>query len=708
MKRILIVSLGLLISGISFSQKQELTLEDAVLNQYRKFAPQHLFGFQWIPNSNDYTYLDGYVKLKKGDSEGKLESQLFTIQEINAIAKSNLNWFSGFQWVNDSIFSLTNGQKVYAINVNRKTAETLFAIDEKSENQTIDNQFSKIAFTVENNLFVQKKDKQIIAITNESNPGIVSGQTYARSEFGINGGIFWSPKGNFIAFAQKDETEVADYPILNINSTPGTLTSIKYPMTGQKSEKTKIGIYNFNTKSTLYIAPRGNSDDYLTNVTWSPDEQFILIAEVNRDQNKYALNKYNNKGEFIQTLFEESNDKWVEPENNAFFPSENSNNFVWISEKNGFNNLYYYDINGKLIRQLTNNNFVVKHILTSINDGKEIVFESTGENPLNNVFYAVNLKGKQRLLTVEEGTHSISFSSKNKYFFDEFSNHSTPSVSQVVTTKNNKKTILGEAKNPYQNIKMGTAEIGSITNNEGYRLYHRLIKPSNFDSTKQYPVLVYVYGGPHAQLVTNEWLDGASLWMYYLAEQGYLIYTIDNRGSNFRGFKFESGIHRQCGTIEMEDQIEGVNFLKSLPYVDTNRLAVHGWSYGGFMTTSLMLRKPGTFNVGVAGGPVTDWKYYEVMYGERYMDRPEQNPEGYANSSLMNHAKNLQGDLLLIHGTADDVVVLQHNYALVQKFVELGIQMDYFPYPMHKHNVYGKDRVHLIEKILNYVIEHNK
>jgi dipeptidyl-peptidase-4 len=270
------------------------------------------------------------------------------------------------------------------------------------------------------------------------------------------------------------------------------------------------------------------------------------------------------------------------------------------------------------------------------------------------------------------------------------------------------KKILLESKNKLSEYAIGNTEISSITGKDGTKLYTRLIKPSNFDPTKKYPVLVYVYGGPHAQMITNSWYDGSSLWMNWMAEQGYLVFTLDNRGSGERGFAFESGIHRQLGTLEMEDQLSGVEYLKSLPYADINRLAVHGWSFGGFMTTSLMLRQAGTFNVGVAGGPVIDWKFYEIMYGERYMDRPEENKEGYEANSLLNHASKLKGDLLLIHGTMDDVVVEQHNLAMVKKFVESGIQVDFFPYPMHKHNVSGKDRVHLMEKVLTYVIEHNK
>jgi dipeptidyl-peptidase-4 len=635
-------------------------------------------------------------------------TELITIEEVNKILNAKLNWFSGFEWKDKTTFYVNDGFKFYSFNTSSKTGKLLYDLGETAENTTFQSTKENIAYTIENNLFVYQADGKKIAITENTDKNIVSGQTYARSEFGINNGIFWSPKGTLLAFAQKDESEVADYPLLNINTTPGSLTSIKYPMAGQKSEKPRIGIYNFATKSTVFILPQGKTDDYLTNVAWTPDEKFIIIAEVNREQNHMWLNKYDAAtGKLIKTLFEEKNDKWIEPEHPVFFPSETSTNFAWISERDGFNNIYYYDIEGKLIKQLTSNKFVVRNILTSINKGSEIVFTSTGENPLNTLFYAVSISGKQRLLTPDQGTHTISISPDGKWIFDEYSNHSTPSKSLLLSNNGKKPIVLLEAANKLTEYAIGETEIGSIKNDGGTILYTRLIKPSNFDPTKKYPVMVYVYGGPHAQMVTNEWLDGSNLWMHWMAEQGYLVFTLDNRGSGERGFEFESVIHRQCGTAEMEDQLAGVKYLKSLPYVDGNRLAVHGWSYGGFMTTSLMLRNADVFKVGVAGGPVTDWKYYEAMYGERYMDKPEENLEGYKQASLMNHASKLKGDLLLIHGTVDDVVVLQHNYALVKKFVELGIQMDYFPYPMHKHNVYGKDRVHLMTKVLNYIIENN-
>jgi dipeptidyl-peptidase-4 len=479
-------------------------------------------------------------------------------------------------------------------------------------------------------------------------------------------------------------------------------------MAGQASEKPRVGIYNLKTKKTVFISPRSGSDSYLTNVTFTPSEKYLLVAEVNRDQNHMWLNLYDVKGTFIRTLWEEANDKWVEPEHPAFFPSKTSDNFIWISEKNGFNNLYYCDIKGENPRTITANKFVAKSILAANEDGTKIYYAATGPNPCNTLVYECDLQGNNRLLTAQEGTHRFVLAPKGAYYFDAYSSLEVANKEQIMTLNGKIAKPIHNAFDALMDYEIGTTEIGTLKANDGSALYYRMIRPSNFDPTKKYPVLVYVYGGPHAQMVTNSWLAGANLWMHWLANQGYIVFTLDNRGSAERGFEFESQIHRQLGTIEMEDQLTGASYLKSLAYVDANRLAVHGWSFGGFMTTSLMLRQAGVFNVGVAGGPVTDWKFYEIMYGERYMDRPEQNPDGYKNNALSNYTKNLKGNLLLIHGTVDDVVVMQHNEALLKSFIENGVQVDYFVYPMHPHNVSGKDRAHLMEKVLKYILEHNQ
>ena len=692
------------------AQQKELTLKDAVLNQYRAYYPDRVNGFQWIPNTDCYVFASrNYQTLYKSSVGGKKDTQWYTIQQVNEALGSQLSSFFGLEWKNENEFFISDGLNWYVFDTASGKGKMLHGLDESAEHTEFHQSTQNIAFTKGNNVYINTGDGLKLIVTDNADKNIVSGQSIARNEFGISKGMFWSPNGQHLAFYEKDESEVHDYPLLDINQTPGELVSIKYPMAGQKSEKPRVGIFHLATKQTVFISPRGASDDYLTNLAFTPDNNFVVIAEVNRAQDHMWLNVYEVKsGKFVRTLLEETNDRWVEPEHPAFFPNEKSNNFIWISEKDGFNNLYYYDFTGKLIRQLTTNKFVTKNILEAKNTGKLIYFSATGPNPLNTLVYSVDLNGVQKQVTKEEGTHEVSISTDGRFIYDGFSSRTMPFKAEILTANGKKGKFLISSSDKLSDLKIGTAEISTLTAKDGSILYTRLIKPSNFDPKKKYPVLVYVYGGPHAQLITNSWLDGANLWMYWMAEQGYLVYTLDGRGSAERGFEFESQIHRRLGTVEMEDQLTGVDYLKSLPYVDANRLAVHGWSFGGFMTTSLMLRHPDVFQVGVAGGPVTDWKYYEIMYGERYMDRPEENPKGYEESCLLTHAGNLKGDLLLIHGTVDDVVVLQHNYALVKKFVELGIQMDFFPYPMHKHNVSGKDRVHLMENILTYVLENNK
>ncbi|MBF6642251.1 DPP IV N-terminal domain-containing protein [Flavobacterium sp. J49] len=710
MNKKIILFVSLFVAFTTQAQLKKLTLEESVLQQGRAFRADGLTGFQWIPNTNKYVfYTDSWTKMKSASTTNDTAAELVTLADINSALGTKLKNFFGLQWIDANTVMVTENGKYYSYNLTTKTGKLTLQAPETAENTTFDSNKVNLAFTEENNLFFLNSKGEKISVTNETNKGIVSGQSIARNEFGISNGIFWSPKASYLAFYQKDETEVADYPLLDINETPGKLVNIKYPMIGQKSEKPRVGIYHLATQKTVFITPRGNQDDYLTNLSWTPDEKYVLIAELNRGQNDMNLNVYDaTTGAFVRTILNEKNPRWVEPEHEAFFPNAKSNNFVWFSEKDGFPNLYYYTIEGKLIKQLTNNPFVVRDIIGTNTAGTEIYFKATGPNPTNMLVYKVDLKGKQTLITKDQGVHNVIPSADGNWFFDEFSNHDTPSKSLLYDKGLKAKTLL-VSKNKYEGYEIGSAEIKTIKSADGTTdLYTRLIKPSNFDPNKKYPVLVYVYGGPHAQMITNSYLDGANLWMYWMAEQGYLVFTLDNRGSDNRGFAFESIIHGKLGTHEMDDQLKGVDYLKSLPYVDGNRLAVHGWSYGGFMTTSLMLRKADTFKVGVAGGPVIDWKWYEVMYGERYMDTPAENPKGFEENTVYNYVKNLKGKLLLIHGTNDDVVVEQHNLSLVKKFVETGKQVDYFPYPMHKHNVIGKDRVHLIEKVLNYVIDNNK
>lgn len=694
-----------LVTGI-VAQKKDFTIEDCEMGYYKGLYPERLGNLQWIPNGN-YSYTKG-DSLVISNLKGKKK---YVSKDKFIAADSNLKRIPGLTWINsnEAYYFGKSGLEKYLVKENK--AEVMIPLPEEAENMDYEATANHIAYTIDNDLYVAANGQNKIVVFKSDNSNIVTGQAIHRFEFGISKGTFWSPKGNFLAFYQKDETDVADYPLLDITTTPGSLNSIKYPMAGQKSEYAKVGVYDVVNKKTSFLnIDMTEKDHFLTNLGWSSDEKYILLAEVNRDQNHMWLNMYDvASGNLVRTLFEESNEEWTEPEHPAVFIPGKNDEFLWFSERDGFMNLYHYNLEGKLIGQVTDFDFVVQSIVGFSEDGTEVFVEATGPDARENQCYKVNIATLEATkLTVTAGTHHVKLSPDGNFLLDTWSNWETPGEVDLIDLEKGKTTVAFESKNPLTDYNLANVEYITLKSKDGFDLYGRLMKPHDFDPSKKYPVLVYVYGGPHAQLVTNNWLGGARLWMHYMTQQGYIVFTVDGRGSANRGYDFEKVIHRHLGDNEMEDQLIGVDYLKSLSYVDADRMAVHGWSFGGFMTTSLMLRHPGVFTVGVAGGPVIDWKWYEVMYGERYMDRPEQNEDGYKTASLLNYVKDLQGDLLMIHGTVDDVVVMQHNLAFVQACVSAGIQMDFFPYPMHQHNVYGKDRVHLMTKILTYIIEHNK
>ena len=703
MKRILLAVVAVAMASTSFAQN-ELTLQGAVLGA-RQYYPQDKIMLQWLPNADAYSFLEnGYQTLTIESTDGQKDYPAIDAATINTALEAYDGKIGGaweLSWKDENTLYLTSNNRLFTYDLDG-TLTPLQTLNSAANNIEISTTSLNAAYTVENNVFISWTDGKEQQVTAHESDQIVAGQAFARSEFGITKGLFWNEAGNAIAFYEKDESDVADYPLLDINSTPGALNEIKYPMAGQGSEYARIGVLHQGMDAPIYLNTDSDErDQYLTNLSWSPDGSKIVVAIVNRAQNHFDVVSFDAKtGAKIQTLFSEDDEQWAEPEYPAYWVSNDK--FVWLSERDGFMNLYLYNTSGKLLRQLTKNEFVATGILGRDNKGN-ILFNATGVDPRENHLFSVNLRGRQKQLTTGKGYHSSNIQDGGSWFIDNQQSVEHPRTVTVKQYSGKASRLILEAKDPFEGTNIRKPELGSIKGPDGSTLYTRLYKPFDFDPEKKYPVLVYVYGGPHAQMITNRWNGGGPLWMNEFANRGYIVFTLDNRGSAHRGTAFEQQIHRQLGTVEMEDQLAGVKYLKTLPFVDGNRMAVHGWSYGGFMTTSLMLRQPGTFKAGVAGGPVTDWKYYEVMYGERYMDRPEENVDGYAANRLHNHVENLEGDLLLIHGTVDDVVVMQHNLSLVKAFIDAGVQMDFFPYPMHPHNVRGKDRLHLMTKVLDYV-----
>ncbi|MBN2756622.1 MAG: DPP IV N-terminal domain-containing protein [Bacteroidales bacterium] len=707
MKNILILFFSLSISIISVGQTKNLTIEDATSNY--SLYPKNLSALTWRNNQN-YTFIDQWTNIVQGSINNDSKDTILKLDDLNKLLKdANIpvkGYIASYDYFNENEISFFSKNFFIIYNLNDKKINLSIKLDENAENQSFCKENQTLAYTIDNNLFFADVNSKVTQITNDTDKGIVNGNPYVhRQEFGIDNGIFWSPKGSFLAFYRKDETMVADYPLVDIDMRIASLKNIKYPMTGETSEQVSLGIFNIKTGKTIFIKPSGKADDYLTRITWDPTEKYIYIAELNRDQNHMKLNKFDAEtGKFILTLFEEKNSKYVEPEHDMIFLKSNLNQFLWYSERDGFDHLYLYDTSEKLIKQVTKGNWVVTDFLGFDKDEKNIFISSTAVSPIERHTYMVNLKsGKMLQLTKEKGTHSVQINKASTFILDSYTSTTVPRKVILNDIKGKLNKEIFSSENPIKDYKIGEMTISTLKSADGKTdLYYRMIKPVNFDPNKKYPVIVYVYGGPHAQLVTNSWLGGTGHWDYFMATEGYIMFTLDNRGSANRGFEFESVIHRYCGQNEMADQMKGIEFLKSLPYVDQDRIGVDGWSYGGFMTTSLMLNHPETFKVGVAGGPVIDWKYYEVMYGERYMDTPQDNPDGYEKTSLLNKADKLEGRLLIIHGTVDPVVVWQNSLDFINKCIKNDKQVDYFVYPGHEHNVRGKDRVHLMKKITRY------
>ncbi|MDR2836592.1 MAG: S9 family peptidase [Bacteroidales bacterium] len=713
MKNFFIIFLLIFINFISFSQTDKvLTIDEAVVGLSRELYPEYISGLKFCPNNNEISYLQDnslMVKNFKYKKNNLTEKSIISLDELNEIITKydfkELKSFPQYQWMTNYFIRIRLGLSILDIDISLKKIVNSITIGEEHENITFANNKYDYAYTIGGNLFLKNLKSESKQITADGDKGIVYGQTVSRNEFGIDGGIFWSPKDNFIAFYRKDESQVTEYPIVNTNTRIATLDNIKYPMAGMPSEEITIGVYNINTMETIFLNTEGDKNQYLTSVTWSPDEKNIYVALLNREQNHLKLNCYDAvSGKLFKTLFEEKNDKYVEPQDALIFLPNDNSKFIWQSRKDGFSHLYLYDVNGNQISQLTKGEFEIQQVYGFSEKSDAIFIKANKESPIDFDIYKVNIKNQiMTKISSEKGSHNAIFSFDYQYFIDNFSNTTTPNKYVLCFTDGKKIDDLLISKNPLADYNMPDLKIGIIKANDGKTdLYYRLITPKNLDKSKKYPCIVYVYGGPHNQLISNRWLAGAAGWDYYMAQKGYIVFSLDNRGSSNRGFEFESIIHRQVGTVECQDQISGVDFLKTLGYVDMDRIGVHGWSYGGFITTTLMTDYSDIFKVGVAGGPVINWELYEVMYGERYMDTPEENPTGYQNSNLLNKAEKLKGRLMIIHGAIDPVVVWQNSQNFLDECIKNKVLIDYFIYPSHEHNVRGTDRIHLMRTVTRY------
>ncbi|TCC96613.1 S9 family peptidase [Pedobacter hiemivivus] len=711
MKKLILLIHLVSIAFCGFAQNKQLTMQDAMSNARTVLAPENLSQIQFIYGTEDYVYakrvgntpvwLSGNAKTKEDQSFltlSLLNQKLRAAQQDTLKVLPMIQFNQGTNWILN-----LNGSKV-ALDPVKNTVEVLVDKSLMGMANVEESKAGYVAYLDNFNLFVAKgADKK--QVTTDGSKDIVYASSVHREEFGISKGIFWSNSGKLLAFYRMDQSMVTDYPIIDWTTRPAQNVNIKYPMAGDKSHQVTLGVYNAETKNVVYIKTGEPVEQYLTNIAWSPDDKYVYIAVLNRGQNHMKLNQYDAvTGDFVKTLFEEKDEKYVEPLVPMLFLKNDPSKFIWQSNRDGWNHLYLYSSAGKLLKQLTKGPWEVLDVKNFDAKGDQLFYVSTEESPITRNLYVLNVKsGKTRRITQGFAVHNAQVSASGNTVIDSYSTPNDPKVIQLVETATLKTKVLLKAANPLAAYATANGSIFTIKSKSGDELYMNLYKPVNYDANKKYPVVVYWYGGPHAQLITNGWNGGAGdYWSRYMAQNGYVVLTIDVRGSDNRGKAFEQSMFRRAGDVQMEDMMTAVDYLKSQPYVDSANMGLFGWSFGGFATTDFMLTHPGVFKAAVAGGPVINWQFYEIMYTERYMDTPQENPEGYAATYLSNKVDQLKGKLMLIHGQQDPVVVQQHSVDFVKHAVDKGVQVDYMIYPGHEHNVMGKDRVHLYQKVTDY------
>ena len=697
------------------AQDKLFSLEDLNFGgtNYYKMQPKNMYLTWWGEKLVNTDVEECYLI----DTKTGKKDLLFTLDDINTWAGSDDVKFvrhlmnATFPYPDKPIVAVGNRKAFILVDFEAKKIIWQDSISGQTANEW--NPQSRATAYVENHqLFVTDADGKKHQLSTDGSREIVYGQSVHRNEFGIDKGTFWSPDGNKLAFYRMDQSMVADYPQVDIFPREATYEPDKYPMAGMTSHKVTVGVYDLKTDKTVYLQAGDPTDRYFTNIAWSPDSKTVYMLELNRGQNDCRLVSYDAvSGKKIAELYRETSDKYVEPQNPIQFLPWDATKFILQSQKDGYNHLYLFDTTGKELKQITKGKWMVMEVLGFNKKQKTVIIKANKEHPLHHRLYSVNMNGAIKQLETVDGVHNAVLSPSGNFLIDRFSTPTRPRVIDVVdiNQKTPHHTNLLEADDPWAGYQQPIFECGSIKATDGVTdLYYRMVKPADFNPEKKYPTVVYVYGGPHANNVQASWHWASRSWETYMAQKGYIIFILDNRGSQYRGRDFEQATFHQLGQIEMQDQMKGVEFLRTQPYVDMNRLGVHGWSYGGFMTISLMTNYPDVFKVGVAGGPVIDWKWYEVMYGERYMGTPENNPEGYAKTSLLTKAKNLKGKLQIITGYNDPTVVPQHCLSFLDACIKAGTQPDFFAYPGEPHNMRGHASVHLHERITQYFEDYLK
>ena len=710
-----------IVTAAHAQQKKEITLEDIWMKG--TFRPKGIDELNFTKDGEHYTKANDKGQIVKVNiAKPTQETVLFDYNAVSPkIEFENYAFSSDEQYLllyaeTEAIYRHSTRGKYYVYNIATKKV-TEVNNGKKVMYASFSPKADKVAFIEDNNLKVQDlATGEVAAITTDGEFNkIINGSSdwVYEEEFAIDKCYFWSPDGARLAYIRFDESGVREFSFDKYGTLYPEGYKYKYPKAGEANSLVSVHVYDVAAKKTVLVDVGKNPDQYIPRIAWTAEATKLLVVRMNRTQNQLDMLIADATSGATNMIYTETSNTYLdihEGKGNFFTFLADKKRFILQSEKDGFNHLYLFDISGKLINQITKGNWDVSDI-NAIDEKNGIVYYTAyGESPMRNEVYSIKFDGtKNTKLTTQQGRYDAKFTPNNKYIFLQYSSNFTPPVFTINDNKGKQLQVLEDnasLKNKMGEYNLSPKEFFTFKIESGEELNGWMIKPANFDPAKKYPVLMYVYGGPGSQTVTDEFNSGWFFWHQMMAQKGYIIVSIDNRGTGARGVAFKNSTYLNLGQKETEDQITGAQYLATLPYVDAKRIGIHGWSFGGYMSSLCITKGADYFKAAVAVAPVTNWKYYDSIYTERFLDTPQNNKKGYEDNSPINFVNKLKGKYLLIHGMADDNVHFQNSVEMVDALNKANKQYEFYMYPGKNHGIYGGNtRLHLYTKLTNFILE---
>ena len=701
-----------------FAQEKMIQLEDIWAS--RTFSPEWVWGINSMNDGVHYSslnYGENNVYITQYSYEtGDSISTIVDSKDLDGISFSDYSFSEDEKKVllpteTESIYRYSSRSNYYVYDRETKIAQELSEGKQRLAQFSPD--ASKVAFVKENNIFIKditNNTELKVTFDGEINK-IINGATdwVYEEEFAFDNGMQWNTSGNKIAYYRFNEEKVPEFSMDLFTDLYPSQSQFKYPKAGETNSTVEIFIYDLNSKKTTKANINVEEEFYIPRIKWTLDENVLSVQRMNRHQNQLDFILVDAKDGSSQTIFTENDAAYIDVTDNLTFLNDGKY-FIWTSEKSGYNHIYLYNLKGKQVRQITKGNYDVTDFYGIDESNNTVYFASSERSPMHRDVYAIQLNGKnKKTLTNKIGTNSATFSTNYKYFINQYSNANSPYYFSLFDAKGNEVRMLKDNSNLNNSLAeyaLSQKEFFNFKTTEGIDLNGWMMKPHNFDETKQYPVFMYLYGGPGSQQVTDSWGGSNFLWYQMLTQQGYIVACIDNRGTGARGAEFKKCTYQQLGKLETEDQIEANRYLANLPYVDGSRIGIFGWSYGGYMSSLCLLKGADEFKMAIAVAPVTNWRYYDNIYTERYMRTPQENASGYDDNSPINHVDKLKGKYLLVHGSADDNVHHQNTMEMTSALVNANKDFDMFIYPNKNHGIYGgMTRLHLYNKMTKFLVQ---